>query len=291
MAKRYRNSGSLLSLLWLVALTRRRFWGWVLALFLIGLFQLVDCSCRSGLVFATFNIENFPKSASQAAGAFEAIRETGAAAIGVQEITDPAVFEREARERLGDAWSFSHSGRPAQRLGVLYDGRVFDLVSTRLHSVTELYEGAKPAFEATLRSTDGKETVFMVVHLKAGGDGGAMRARQLGALAPIAKGLAGRGRNVIVAGDFNATGPEDIVAIRSFADTAELNFASEDVPCTSYWSRRDGCLGVALDHVLTSSRAAVRAEGPCRSEGCAHKDACPVFREVVSDHCPVRIAL
>jgi endonuclease/exonuclease/phosphatase (EEP) superfamily protein YafD len=239
---------------------------------------------------ATFNIENYPRSAAQEEGAFDAIRALSAPAIALQEITDPGGFCAAARRRLGDSWDCAFSDRPVQRVGIVYDRSALELLATAIHSETEVYDGAKPTFEARLRPRGGGAALRMfVVHLKARGDGGAVRAEQLRALAPVIATASGSGDQIVVLGDFNATGPGDVETIAAFARSAGLHVASEDVPCTAYWNRNDGCLGVALDQVLTSFRADVHAEGPCRTEGCAMRPACPTFHGTVSDHCPVTI--
>jgi endonuclease/exonuclease/phosphatase family metal-dependent hydrolase len=261
-----------------------------IAVFLgLGVTRASSCS-KGPSRLATFNIENYPKSASQEEGAFEAIRALGSPAVAVQEITDPSAFCGAARRRLGSSWDCAFTDRPTQRVGLLVDRSALEVLSTAIHGETELYSGAKPVLEARLRPASGGSPLRMfVLHLKAGGDGGLMRARQLGALGPVLARAVGSGDRVVVLGDFNATGPADGVFIGSYARSLGLHFASEDVPCTAYWNRRDGCLGVPLDHVLTSFRAEARAEGPCRSEGCAMRPACPVFHGAVSDHCPVAI--
>jgi exonuclease III len=239
---------------------------------------------------ATFNIENYPKSASQEEGAFEAIRALGSPAVAVQEITDPDAFCGAAQRRLGPSWNCVFTDRPAQRVGLLHDRSALELLSTAIHAQTEVYNGAKPVLEARLRPVaEGSAIRMFVLHLKAGGDGGPVRERQLRALRPVLAAAVSSGERVVVLGDFNATGPGDAAFIATYARSLGLHFASEDVPCTAYWNRRDGCLGVALDHILTSFRAEVRAEGPCRTEGCEMRPVCPVFHGAVSDHCPVTV--
>ena len=115
----------------------------------------------------------------------------------------------------------------------------------------------------------------------------AVRRAQLDALAPVLERARSSGDDVILVGDFNATGPDDLVAIDACASRVGLYFATRDVECSSYWNRSDGCLGVPLDHVLTSWSGRAFADGPCRTEGCAMRETCPVFHREVSDHCPV----
>lgn len=261
----------------------------IAALVGVGAARAQGCS-QGARHIATFNIENYPRSPSQEEGAFEAIRELGTPMVAVQEITDPTAFCGAAQRRLGASWDCAFTDRPRQRVGLLHDKGAFERLSMAVHPQTELYDGAKPVLEARLRPVAGGAPIrTFVVHLKAAGDGREMRERQLKALAPVLAAAVSSGDRVVVLGDFNATGPEDTAFIGSYARSLGLHFASEDVPCTSYWKRKDGCLGVPLDHVLTSFRAEVRAEGPCRTEGCAMRPACPVFHGAVSAHCPVTV--
>ena len=88
------------------------------------------------------------------------------------------------------------------------------------------------------------------VAFAASAGGGPVRARQLQALEPVIAAATSSGDRIAILGDFNATGPEDVENIGAFARKLDLSFASEHVPCTSYWSRNDGCVGVALDQAL-----------------------------------------
>jgi endonuclease/exonuclease/phosphatase family metal-dependent hydrolase len=281
-----------LGLAWRAVSLERKVAGWVVAILCFILFQLLKCTCAPAQSrFATFNIENYPKSDVQEAAALALVRSMGTTAVALQEITDPGRLRRAAKIELGSSWDLVATERPHQRVALLFDGNSWQLVSSRTIPDTEVYAGAKPALEAELVADDATRVRFFVVHLKAGGDGGGVRAAQLRALAPRVASAVGAGDTVLVAGDFNATGPADLDSIATFARDTGLDHASKDVPCTAYWNRRDGCLGVALDHVLSSRPTRVEAMGPCRDEGCDQKPSCPVFREQVSDHCPVAFAL
>ncbi|MCA9605031.1 MAG: hypothetical protein KC619_05530 [Myxococcales bacterium] len=242
------------------------------------------------LAVATFNIENFPRDERQIAGAFGAIRELDVPIIGVQEITDPEAFAREARGRLGDEWRFvANRGGPEQRVGVLYDGARFSLAWARTHGESQLEGRGKPALEVRLRRRSGGRAVrVIVVHLKAGGDFADVRREQLRQLEPVLADAVESWDDLVVLGDFNATGDDDRRTIEALADRLGLAWASEGLACTAYWNRRDGCRGTALDHVL--SREApddIAARGPCETIGCDPGDRCPAFHREVSDHCPV----
>ncbi|HEU4538569.1 MAG TPA: endonuclease/exonuclease/phosphatase family protein, partial [Polyangiaceae bacterium] len=281
----------------------RRRWPLALALAAALPFTPWLCEPRPGLRVATFNIENYPKSPRQEAGAFEAIRGLEVAALGVQEIVEPAAFAAAAKRRLGDEWRFVFAeGGPKQRVGVLFDGGALELLSTHTYRETErVYPGAKPTFEARLAPKAGGSLFgpgagevlrLLVVHLKAQGDGVERRRAQLQALRPVFAAAVGSGERVVLLGDFNATEPSDRDELGALADATGASWASRDLRCTSYWARADGCLGSALDHVIASAKPRrVAARGPCETEGCSPGASCPIFREEVSDHCPVVVDL
>lgn len=242
------------------------------------------------LRIATFNIENYPRSASQRRGAFSLIGELDLAAVGVQEITQPEVFAGHARQALGANWHFAFcEDCPIQRVGVLYDGDRLNLLSTYSHRDTQVYRGGKPAFEARLQSRwDGRIIRIIVVHLKSGGDHAHTRQRQLRGLRAVLERSLDRGEQVIALGDFNATGEDDRQELAELARAMDMHWATRELPCTAYWERRDECRGSALDHMLSSEPLDdVRARGPCEEIGCSPGASCPVFHRQVSDHCPV----
>lgn len=267
--------------------------GFAILLALAAVLFLLWRGAWGGTRVATFNVENYPRSDQQEAGAFDAIRSLDAVAVGVQEIKDPAAFADAARRRLGDAWRFVFAEpSPEQRVGVLFDSSAVALLSTRTIRETETYPSAKPAFEARLARSRGDALRLIVVHLKAGGDSSAVRRDQIKALLPVVAAAVATGDQVVLFGDFNATGEDDRRAIEALAAATGMEWASKGLSCTSYWSRSDGCLGSALDHVLTSpSSRGVRARGPCETEGCAPGATCPIFHRDVSDHCPVSVDL
>lgn len=246
------------------------------------------------LKLATFNIENYPASDRQEAGALAAIRDTGASIVAVQEIMDPPRFRRAIRGALGGTWSTAFvalEDRSLHAVGIAFDRRVVRLAWARTNRATLVYPGARPTLEARLwrrRGGGDKAMRVFVIHLKAGGEGNAMRARQLDALAPELARARADGDDVYVLGDFNATGPADRVLIDRISRDTGLTWASRALPCTAYWDRDDGCLGSALDHVLTPRAPRdIFAADPCRRDGCAMRDQCPAFVHDVSDHCPV----
>ena len=284
----------------------RSSWRWIAA-FVATMAVARSCGACGGsahdepLVFATFNIEDFPKSERQIAGAFDEIARTGASFIAVQEIVEPALFAREAKARLGSDWQFVHTAlgdeavraQPFHELGVLYDRRVWSVVGTQVHDDTRLDTGrGKPTFEVQLQH-GGEAIRLFVVHLKAGGDGRDVRAQQYAALARLVERTARAADRVVVLGDFNATDDRgDRAALAALASTTNLVWASEPVACSSFWDRDDGCFRSRLDHVVMWKRPTrIAPAGACATEGCERQDTCPLYADDVSDHCPVVVTV
>jgi endonuclease/exonuclease/phosphatase family metal-dependent hydrolase len=235
---------------------------------------------------ATFNIENFPKSEKQIAGAFAEIQALDAPIVAVQEITNPTVFESAMQRRLGTHWRFEYieSGSVLDhRIGVLYDSRVVRHRKTRVHRGTALEGQQKPVMDVELEYR-GQPLRVLVLHLKAGGENHPVRTRQYAALKKIIAEVRAAKQPIVLLGDFNATGEAD----REDLAAVDLRWLTEPLECTAFWDRDDGCPRSRLDHILSTHAAhAVRAAGACATEGCAPQDSCPVYAHEVSDHCPV----
>jgi endonuclease/exonuclease/phosphatase family metal-dependent hydrolase len=290
-----RHSQRLPALVWRLVcqlFTKRLFWI-VLIITAIGCAYLVSVCRPPPLNVATFNIENYPKSTEQAAGALDLIGSLEADAVGVQEITRPTHFSKFVREYLGPQWTFLVADQPQVRhkVGLLFDDEVFDLIETHTHHETAVSRGARATLEVRLRTETGfaeQRVRIFVVHLKAGGTGGAIRRKQLRLLRPIVAEAVASGDKVVLLGDFNSTGAADRDELAALAKAAKLDWSSEALGCTSYWDRPQTCPGTALDHILGTGEArGVRAGGACETVGCESQQACPVYVKMVSDHCPV----
>lgn len=275
---------------------------WIVVAVLAAIAMTSRCRCDdpkpARLRIATFNIEDFPKHARQVDRVFDEIAKLDAGIVAVQEIIDHELFATAARRELGSRWSFVHVDTaplgapgpyPSHHLGVLFDRTRFTLVSVAVHDETRLVGGRqKPTLEVRLQPATGAIVRVLVVHLKAGGEGRPIRARQLRALAEIARTAQRSGDRVVVLGDFNATADEDRTDIAALVRYAELSWTTERLACSAFWSRDDGCPRSRLDHVASGMRArSVTAAGACATEGCGWQDRCPLYAEQVSDHCPV----
>jgi endonuclease/exonuclease/phosphatase family metal-dependent hydrolase len=268
-----------------------------LALALAALLLVGRCACHRDappLRFATFNIENFPKDQRQIDGAFAEIARLDAGFIAVQEIYDPDTFRRASEQHLGKRWEFVTPAidEPASHLGVLIDRDVWTALSSVVHDETRLGAAHKGTLEVRLRSTSGEIARVLVVHLKAGGDGREIRARQYVALDGIVRTAQRSGERVVLLGDFNATSDADRGGLQALASRTGLTWATEPLACSAFWDREDGCYRSRLDHVLTWARpASVMAAGACATHGCDAEPSCPRYAHDVSDHCPVVVTI
>ncbi len=254
---------------------------------------LWGCSDASVARVATFNIESFPRSERQIAGAMQAIRRAGAPVVGVQEITRPDVFQQAASERLGPSWTLvTHVAAGAShRVGLLYDAEVFTMDYARAHDAVRVVQGGRPALEVRLVPRRGRPLRVFVVHLKAGGSEHVVTRRlQLSRLATAVGGGVSSDVRVVL-GDFNATTLEDRSELARFSRTVRLDWASVHLGCTAFREVLGRCEGTALDHVFVDGEATVRADAPCSEIGCWSPDRCPSVVREVSDHCPVTARL
>jgi endonuclease/exonuclease/phosphatase family metal-dependent hydrolase len=259
----------------------------------------VRCTCRESprepTRIATFNIENFPQSRRQIEGAFGELRDIHAGIIAVQEIGDPDLFAREARERLGEGWQFASvdscpigERRPGHHLGVLFDTGTWKLVDTHVHDDTRLAGGRhKPVLDVRLQR--GRQRIHvLVVHLKSNTEGRPIRAAQYRALRDVIHRVQRAREPIVLMGDFNATEASDRDDLALLARDTHMVWASEPLACTAFWSREDSCPRSRLDHVLTwTSPATIEVAGACARDGCDTQARCPIYAHEVSDHCPV----
>jgi endonuclease/exonuclease/phosphatase family metal-dependent hydrolase len=277
--------------------------GAVVIVLALGLFAIQACPSPE-VKIATFNIRDFPEHPRQIEGAFQTIAALDVPVVAVQEITSPTTFAAAAKHYLGWQWRAEFGLRepvkgsglvpkgPVLLPGVLYDGDEYELDYARRRFETRIGDVGRPTLEVRLRHRERSPRLrVFVVHLKSGGDHFGLRRKQLEALAPRVRAAAKTNDEVVVLGDFNATGEQDRVALAEFALVTGLHWASAELECTAYWRPGGKCTGSALDHVFTErAPASVAARGPCEEIGCEPGDSCPIFHDVVSDHCPVSAA-
>ena len=277
----------------LITLWLRRWWvlvGLVLVVIVALLYLLMTSS--ASVQVATFNIQDYPKSDGQAAGALELVDSLNVDIVGVQEITKPDVLDKNVELYLGEDWKVVHVEQEDvfRRLAILYDTSSLTLVDSWSHDETAIYEGGRATLQARFRTQSGRDDYLrvFVVHLKAFSDGQPIRRRQLRAIKPIVRAAVDSGETVVMVGDFNSTELSDRAHITNFADTTGLKWSSEDLECTAYWDRQFTCTGSSLDHILsTQSTDTISAGGACETVGCEPGNSCPSYVELLSDHCPI----
>lgn len=267
-----------------------------LAVLLFGIRLACPSRSETPIRIATFNIEDFPKDDRQIDGAFAELAGLDAPIIAVQEIMDPRRFAAAMRQHLGTDWRVAFE--PFVELGyrhtgVVFDTRRFAMMSTTIHDETKLGGNHKSVLEVRLRPADGGAPIrVLVVHLKAGGDGRDIRARQHVELRQIVATANRSGDRVVVLGDFNATHDvEDRADLAALATTSGLAWSTEPLACSAFWRRDDGCPRSRLDHIVAWEAGTVSVAGACATSGCDYEDSCPLYSREISDHCPVIVDL
>ncbi|PCC69820.1 Metal-dependent hydrolase, endonuclease/exonuclease/phosphatase family [Nannocystis exedens] len=256
---------------------------------------------------ATWNLRNFPEEGHDLARLAARLPALAADVIAVQEIHDA-----EQLKQSMPGWELVLSatgGRNDQRLGFLYDPAVFELIGApREHEPLTMGGQVRPGLSGYLRARGGgPDFHVLVVHLKARDEGYALRRSQWEVLAGIVEEIARDDDDVIVLGDFNATGPtrggpdEELQALDARLGAVGLQRVVNSSGCSAYWDggRRDAWHEPSLlDLVWVRGRLAAEVE-KVHAEPLLHcaRHACRPFRSTpthperdyadLSDHCPV----
>lgn len=255
---------------------------------------------------ATWNLRNFPGEDQDRARLRTRLLELGADVIAVQEVRDAA-----ALRELMPGWELALSeagGRGGQRLGFLYDPAALELVGApREHRELAMGGSVRPGLSGYLRARDGgPDFHVMVVHLKARGEGYSLRREQWRVLAEIAQEIARSDGDLIVLGDFNATGPprgapgEELGLLEEHLGGVGLRRVANDAGCSVYWDggRRDAWHEPSqLDLVWVGDFKEGGAEARVVPTLHCARHACAAFRSTqtyperdyadLSDHCPL----
>lgn len=304
----------------------RRWWAPALVACLVLVYALVGERLRGGLGLpgsgaaptkgaglrvATWNLRNFPEPTQDLARLGERLKDLGADLLAVQEIHDPV-----ALQALLPGWVVHLSeqgGRGHQRLGVAFDPAVLELVEpVREHLELAMGGRVRPGLSAYLRARDGgPDFHVLVIHLKAKPDGQPLRMKQWSLLAAIAGDLLRRDPDLIVLGDFNATGAvkgsadQELAALGAVLEPLGLRRLAPDSPCSAYWegSRRDAwhepslldLVWVAALEEGVGPASRVRPLHHCARHQCRPFRSTPAHPEPdyanLSDHCPVMLDL
>lgn len=259
------------------------------------------------LRIATWNLRNFPDEGQDLPRLRARLQELAADVIAVQEVRDPA-----ALQALMPGWGLALSeagGRGGQRLGFLYDPAAVELVGApREHAALAMGGAVRPGFSGYLRARDGgPDFHVVVVHLKARAEGYGLRRAQWDALGEILKEVARGDDDLVLLGDFNATGPErggpaeELAALDARFAAVGLRRVGNAAGCSVYWhgARRDAWHEPSLlDLVwIAGLREAGDAELEARAFLHCARHHCAAFRSTeahperdyvdLSDHCPV----
>lgn len=260
---------------------------------------------------ATWNLRNFPDEGQDLPRLRARLQELAADVIAVQEVHDPA-----ALRAMLPGWELHVSeagGRGGQRLGFLYDPGVFELVGAPAeHPALAMGGGVRPGFSGYLRARGGgPDFHLLVVHLKARPEGQGLRRSQWAVLARLVEELRRADPDLLVVGDFNATGApgggpaEELAALDGSLAGVGLSRVGGEGGCSAYWdgARRDAWHEPSLlDLVWIAGLEEGRSEG-LRTRSLLHcaRHHCEAFRSTeahperdyadLSDHCPVIVDL
>lgn len=305
---------------------RRRGRGWIaplLVVLLVALWALFGERLR-GLVglpgdgsapakpaarlrIATWNLRNFPDEGQDLPRLRARLQELAADVIAVQEVRDPA-----ALQALMPGWGLALSeagGRGGQRLGFLYDRSAVELVGApREHAALAMGGAVRPGFSGYLRARDGgPDFHVVVVHLKARAEGFALRRAQWDALGEILKDVARGDDDLVLLGDFNATGPErggpaeELEALDARFGALGLRRVDNAAGCSVYWhgARRDAWHEPSLLDLVWIGGLREAGDAGLEARALLHcaRHRCAALRSTeahperdyvdLSDHCPV----
>lgn len=248
---------------------------------------------KGPITLATFNIEWFGKKEyhKDYTSLFREIEYCDV--IGVQEITDPRLFEQMAGKHLGKSWKFVATDYPVQKVGLLFNSRNVKPLRFETYGDVSLgHRQRRPGFlGGFVHRKTGLGFEVMVVHLKSGNRKKDMRTRkaQWVVLTKIIKSLKGTAGNVVLLGDmncFNRDG-EHLTELDPFILATGFVLATAG----DNYIETEKCVG-RIDHILVSPAFAqyltgVFVGGACRLDRKTHEEDCNTYWENVSDHCPV----
>ena len=233
--------------------------------------------------------------------------------LAAQEVLDPEAL---ARALPGFRWQASRGGgRHGQRLVIGWDPDRVEHLASAEHDELSMDGHVRPALSAYLRDREGGLAFHLVVvHLKATRSGLPTRREQWPRLARVVTELAvtePRDPDVLVVGDFNVAGGEELSAEREL-EALGLALAPAGLEpwesvggCTAYWegSRRDAWWEPSRLDLVWSAGFAELAPDRRRAWPSAHcsRHRCDPMHATahhpdpdlqgISDHCPIVVDL
>ena len=255
---------------------------------------------RTGTVtlgIATWNIEQFPKTATTTTAVPEILAELGADIIGIEEILEPGPFERMVAD-LPD-WEAIRVEEPYDYLavGILYRPARIRILEAEPIFTGEAYAFPRPPLWARVEALDGAGHVvfdfeLLVVHLKAQGDPQSQDRRRV-ACEELERWIrerqaAGGEQDIIIVGDWNDR-IDDLAAknvFRPFLEAPErYTFLSQELVDAGESSYI--LIPGVIDHILVTHDA-LDEYGPGHTEPVMLDQTYPDYVRNVSDHRPVR---
>ncbi len=243
-----------------------------------------------GLTVTTLNIEWFGKAGYEKDNMALFSEMEGCDVAGVQEITDPGLFQKDATYFLGEEWKFVATKYPSQKVGLLYNGLRVKSLGFKTYDEVDVGRRVRPALLGEFEFTEtGLLFEVLVVHLKSGKKKKDMNTRRMQwkVLTRIIKELAADKRMLLL-GDMNCFSGrgENLEELKSFVKATRFVLATAGDAYTmteKYGSR--------VDHILVSPALVphfkgVSVGGACRLDCKSHEDDYNYW-STVSDHCPV----
>lgn len=262
----------------------------------------------------SYNIRNFDRD--QTAGntniteLTSIIKDFKSDVMAFVEVVNDAAFKKLISDTLpGYSYQLSTCGGFGnQKLAIAYNKKTFKFLSAQedfsLSGEGNSCGSLRSALIVKLKNIASAKTyTFVAVHLKAGSEEAAMKARweQYTKLSKIMKKY--KAQNLVVMGDFNTTGynvrDQDYTQFEKLLKSTGTATMSEDLQCTSYW---EGVLengqhqSSILDHIvigtsLSTSVTDIFLGAHCAKADCQESTPSELGSSYasVSDHCPVQV--
>lgn len=246
------------------------------------------------LTVATLNIEWFGKAGYEKDNTALFSQMEGCDLVGVQEITDPSLFQKDASDFLGKEWNFVATDYPMQKVGLLYNSLRLKSLLFKTCDEVDVGKRVRPALLGEFQLIEtGLLIGVLVVHLKSGKKKKDIRIRrtQWKELTWIIKELCAD-MCMLLLGDvncYNGRG-ENLEELKPFikATGFVLITAGHEYTMTKRCGGR-------VDHILISPTLAPHLEGvsvggACRPDCAIHVEESNIYWATVSDHCMVSAA-
>jgi len=260
-----------------------------------------------------WNLRNFPSDHDRAQIRHR-LDQLAPQVLALQEIRDPDELRA---LRPGWHWIASEHGgsHGPQRLVVGWDPAQVDVTDPIEHAELAMGGRIRPALSVHVRAHDGPDFYVVVVHLKATRSGQPTRRQQWPQLRDLVTDRLASGPDgeddLLLLGDFNVAGGEDLTPEAERADLAEALAPAGLKPwtsaggCTAYWdgTRRDRwwepstldlVWSTGFDELPEPQRRAEPGTH-CAQHGCAPFSSTEAHPDPdlhgISDHCPLVIDL